>query len=82
MLFTTNLMIDVLSQSNHLSVHQFSFQHNYSTISLLLNTVHDWTLNHEHCCTLHCLCLDFAKAFDMVPLERLLLKLEADYRFY
>ena len=70
-------MIDALSQSNCLSVHQFGFQPNHSTVSLLLNAVNDWALNLEHRRTSHCLFLDFAKAFDTVPHERLLLKLEA-----
>ena len=70
-------MIDALSQSNRLSVHQFGFRPNHSTVSLLLNAVNDWALNLEHRRTSHCLFLDFAKAFDTVPHERLLLKLEA-----
>ena len=44
---------------------------------MLLNSVHDWALNLEHRKTSHCLFLDFAKAFNAVPHERLLLKLEA-----
>ena len=70
-------MIDVLSRSNRLSVHQFGFRPNHSTVSLLLSAVHDWALNLEHRHTSHCLFLDFAKAFDTVPHERLLLKLNA-----
>ena len=61
-------MIDVLSQTNCLSVHQFGFW--------IHSTVHDWALNLKHCHTSHCLLLDFAKAFDAVPHECLLLKLE------
>ena len=57
-------MIDVLSRSNHLSVHQFGFWPNHSIVSLLLNAVHDWALNLEHRRTSHCLFLDFAKAFN------------------
>ena len=68
-------MIDVLSRSNRLSVHQFGFWPNHSTVSLLLNAVNDWALNLERH-TVHCLFLDFAKAFDTVPHELLLLKLK------
>ena len=67
----------VLSRSNHLSVDQFGFRPNHSTVSLLLNAVHDWALNLEHHHTSYCLFLDFAKAFNTVPHERLLLKLKA-----
>ena len=70
-------MTDALSQTNRLSAHQFGFRPDHSTVSLLLNSVHDWALNLEHRKTSHCLFLDFAKAFNAVPHERLLLKLEA-----
>ena len=56
-------MIDVLSRSNCLSVHQFGLWPNHSTVSLLLNAFHYWTLNVEHCCTSHCL---FLEAFNTV----------------
>ena len=56
---------------------QFGFRAKRSTVSLLLSVVHDWadTLNHR--LSTHCIFIDFAKAFDSVPHERLLLKLEA-----
>ena len=44
---------------------------------MLLATVHEWALNLEHRSTTHCLFLDFAKAFDLVPYEQLLTKLHA-----
>ena len=56
-------VIEELSQSSHLSVHQFSFRLNHFIVLLLLNTVHDWALNLERRYTSHCLFLDFAKAF-------------------
>jgi len=45
-----------------------------STTSLLLSAVNDWANNHL---TTHCIFVDFAKAFDSVPHQLLLLKLKA-----
>ena len=43
----------------------------------MLEAVHDWVKALECHDSWHCLCLDFAKAFDSVPYRRLLLKLRA-----
>ena len=48
-----------------------------STTSLLLSAINDWASNlNNHLCT-HCIFIDFAKAFDSVPHQCLLLKLKA-----
>ena len=60
-----------------MSHHQYDFQRNRSTVTLLLQAVDDWSLSLEHRESIHCLFLDYAKAFDSVPHERLLLKLES-----
>jgi len=60
-----------------LSEHQYGFQQNRSTTTLLLQAIDDWTLSLEHRDSVHCLFLDYAKAFDSVPHEHLLLKLES-----
>ena len=44
---------------------------------LLLRTTHDMALALQRCSSLHCLLLDFTKALNSVPHERLLLKLDA-----
>ena len=46
-------------------------------MDLLLLTTHDMALALEGRSSLHCLLLDISKAFDSVPHERLLLKLDA-----
>ena len=70
-------LIEALSNNNQFCDSQHSFRSNKSTVSLLLQAVDDWSLCLEHRGTMHCLFLDFAKAFDSVPHERLLLKLNA-----
>ena len=65
-------------ESHHLiSTHQFGFRKNHSTTHLLLEAVHDWAKPLECRDSIHCLFLDFAKAFDSVPHHRLLLKLQS-----
>ena len=65
-------MVDILNRHNRLSDAQHGFRSHRSTTSLLLTVVHDWALSLEHRSTTHCVFLDFAKAFDSVPHERLL----------
>ena len=70
-------LTSVLEKSGRLSDNQFGFRNKRSTVSLLLSAVHDWCKCLEDRSSVHCLFLDFAKAFDSVPHERLLFKLEA-----
>ena len=60
-----------------ISSFQFGFCCKHSTVDLLLRTIHDMALSLKNRSSVHCLLLDFSKAFDSVPHERLLLKLEA-----
>ena len=69
-------LITALEQSAHLSDTQFGFRANRSTVSLLLSAVHDWSLCLELCNSVHCIFLDFAKIFDSVAHEHLLIKLQ------
>ena len=65
-----------LEQHGVISHTQFGFRKGHSTVHLLLSAVDDWarTLNHRN--STHCMFLDFSKAFDTVPHQRLLLKLQ------
>lgn len=67
----------ILTKTGFLNSNQYGFCKGHSTSHLLLEAVNDWaeTLNCHGSC--HCLLLDFAKAFDSVPHQHLLLKLES-----
>ena len=70
-------LVSALESHHLLSPSQFGFRAGRSTVSLLVDAVDDWSLCLEQHGTVHCLLLDFAKAFDSVPHERLLLKLSS-----
>ena len=70
-------LVCALEEHNLLSDCQFGFCHKRSTVSLLLQAVHDWAGSLDRRNSTHCLFLDLAKAFDSVSHPRLLLKLEA-----
>ena len=55
---------------------QYGFRKNCSASHLLVQVIHDWAKALDSRKSSHCLFLDFAKAFDSVPHQRLLLKLE------
>jgi len=69
-------VVSVLESHNRISHCQFGFRKGCSTSHLLLQVVHDWAKSLDSRSSSHCLFLDFAKAFDSVPHQRLLLKLE------
>ena len=65
-------IITALDQSNRLGDAQFGFRAQHLTVSLLLAAVHHWSLCLELRNSVHCIFLDFAKAFDSVAHEHLL----------
>ena len=70
-------IVSYMESKNLLNSFQFGFRSSHSTVDLLLRVTHDMALALEGHSSLHCLLLDFSKAFDSVPHERLLLKLDA-----
>ena len=46
-------------------------------LSLLLSAVDDWAETLKRCLSIHYVFIDFAKAFDSAPHERLLIKLQS-----
>ena len=51
----------------------YGFQQKRSTTALLLQAVDDWSITLEQRSTVHCLFLDFSKAFDSVAVNLLCL---------
>ena len=70
-------LVAALEHHHLISPSQSGFRTKRSTVTLLTEAVDDWSLCLEQRCTMHCLLLDFAKAFDSVPHEHLLLKLRS-----
>ena len=58
-----------------ISCHQHGFQDRCSCVSQLLECLQDWTLNYDDAIQTDIIYLDFAKSFNTVPHERLLIKL-------
>ena len=68
----------IISFWNDLNVfnsHQFAYIQGRSTVTQLLSTLNDWTETRNSSTPTDVIFLDLAKAFDSVPHERLLLKL-------
>jgi hypothetical protein len=70
-------LVSVLERHHLISPSQSCFRRKRSTVTVLAEAVDDWSLCLEKRSTMHCLLLDFAKAFDSVPHEHLLLKLSS-----
>jgi len=70
-------IVSVLESHRKISHYQFGFRKGCSTSHLLLQAVHDWAKSLDSRRSSHCLLLDFAKAFDSVPHQHLLLQLES-----
>ena len=61
---------------NVFNSHQFAYVKGRSTVTPLLSTLNDWTVTRNSSIPTDVIFLDFAKAFDSVAHEKLLLKLE------
>ena len=71
-------IIDFMQTRNLFSKRQYWFMSGRSTTLQLLHVLEEWTQIVDQGGTVHCIFLDFMKAFDSVPHQRLLLKLKAD----
>ena len=73
--FVRNKLFDHLISNNLLSEEQYGFCRGRSCTTQLLNTINDWLLHLDNKIPVDAVYLDFRKAFDTVPHERLLNKL-------
>lgn len=68
--------------SNHLQInniltpHQHGFRKGFSNETQLISVLDDWLSSLHKQTRTHVLLIDFSKAFDSVPYQRLLLKLK------
>lgn len=69
-------ILETLLQNKTISCHQHGFQSSCSCVTQLLDCMHDWTINFDQGLQTDIIYLDFAKAFDTVPHQRLLIKLK------
>jgi len=69
-------LLSALESHGRISSCQYGFRKSCSASHLLVQVVHDWAKALDSRNSSHCLFLDFAKAFDSVPHQRLLLKLQ------
>lgn len=65
-----------LNENDQLSIYQHGFRHKFSCQTQLLSTIYDWTKCLEKRELVHAIFLDFSKAFDSVPHQRLSMKLK------
>ena len=72
-----NQIVEYMQYENLFSIFQFGFIKGRSTSLQLLNIMNDWTSSMENCNFNDCIYLDYQKAFDTVPHNRLFSKLHA-----
>ena len=71
-----NIYLDFLLENNKLNPYQHGFRQHHSYQTQLIETIHCWANALDRGLTSHIIFLDFAKAFDTVPHQCLILKLE------
>ena len=71
-----NRIFGFIESNNLLRSHQYGFRPGYSCTSQLIHLFHEWAKALDKRLSTDVIFLDFEKAFDSVPHDRLLLKLE------
>ena len=67
---------EFLDANNKLNCHQHVFRKGHSCQTKLLATTHEWAKSLDRGVSMHVTYLDFSKAFDSVPHQRMLMKLD------
>ena len=70
-------ILNIVKMNKTICCHQHGFQAGCSCITQLLSCLFDWTENFDNHIQTDVVYMDFAKAFDSVPHQRLLLKLQS-----
>lgn len=71
-----NQLFNFLSEHSILSDKQHGFRKGYSTVTQLVTVIHTFALNIDNSGQIDAIFLDFSKAFDRVPHNKLILKLQ------
>ena len=69
-------ILEFLEANNKLSGHQHGFHKGHSCQTQLLGTIHEWARSLDKRLSTHVIYLDFSRAFDSVPHQRLIMKLD------
>ena len=75
--FIRNAIMKHMEENKMFTDHQHGFRTKHSCVTQILEVVEHWSEILEQGGNLDCIYLDFAKAFDTVPYQRLLQKLHA-----
>ena len=70
-----NHISDILSTNDIIINHQHGFRQTFSCETQLISAIIDWAKSISHRTQTNVILLDFNKAFDSVPFQRLLSKL-------
>ena len=75
-LLSTSRISEFLDVNNKLSNYQHGFRKGYSCQTQLLEVTNEWAKSFDKRSSTHVIYLDFSKAFDSVPHQRVLMKLD------
>ena len=75
--FIRDILLDHMERHNLFSKHQHGFRKGRSCVTQVIEVLDDWTEHIDNHNAIDVIYLDFQKAFDSVPHQRLLNKLQS-----